>query len=143
MQGFLLVAILGGLLIALRGAHRMALGRETAAWPTVPGWLVRAEIGNAIFGRGGRRIETVHYRYEVDGARFDGSLLSYRRFGSVQEAEAAVRQISQHKQVTVHYDPARPERAVLVPAVGPGATVDLLVGLALMTVGLGLWYVRG
>jgi hypothetical protein len=140
MQGFWLVPILGGGSLVLRAALDLDLARTTSRWPTVPGWLVRADIGYAPFGRFGRRIDSLHYHYQVDGADYDGDLLSYRRFWTVQAAETALYRLKEQKRVTVSYDPARPERAVLLPGTGPATTAELVIGILFVVGGvLGAW----
>ena len=65
----------------------------------------------------------VRYEYTVDGARYEGTLVSYAGFGYKAAIGAAVRyEVGQ--MVTVWYHPDRPGRAVLEP----GVTVDGALG---------------
>ena len=73
----------------------------------------------------------VVYSYTVAGRRFQGNCIE--ALAPVVDREHADQVAASYpvgKEVVVYYDPAAPERAVLVPGIAPATKVMLLVYLA-------------
>ncbi|GAB4543036.1 MAG: hypothetical protein Kow0063_35730 [Anaerolineae bacterium] len=90
----------------------------------------------------------VQYVYTVDGQRYtgeryslgDGSNAAGRTYRSEEEArEAAAAAYTAGSDITVYYDPAVPEAAVLQPGAGFGTYAPLLLGLFFLLGGVALW----
>ena len=136
------MAVLPWLLIAagvyyiLLSSSDLRKARQVATWPTVQGWLVRADIGTQSFGREGRIIDTLHYQYAIGDVMHDGCRLSFQRFPDVRSAELAIHRLREQKQVVVYYDPADPTQSVLLPGAGNLPRITLALGIALLLGGI-------
>ena len=145
----LLLLIVGVAVIATAIAARLEAD-ASASWPTTSGRVTEATVKegreSSSMGRGANRpyrVYTAHVRYEyaVDGRTYHGDRIgmdvdgsSYRSFA---KAAAVTARYPAGATVTVHYDPGRPQRAVLEVGGSWGETVAvLLVGLILTGGGL-------
>ena len=90
----------------------------------------------------------VQYAYAVDGQSYtgerfslgDGSNAAGRTYHSEDEARAAAAAAyTAGSDITVYYDPAGPEAAVLQPGAGLGTYAPLILGLFFLLVGVALW----
>lgn len=117
-----LVLLLGGtfgLVLRRIGRLRRAVA-ETKLWPSTPGRIVEGSIDETIIylpkGRGVQYHANLVYEYSVAGRGYrsnqfniDGpQVYSFRR-----GAEALLKKWPPESEVTVYYDPARPNRAAL------------------------------
>jgi hypothetical protein len=90
-----------------------------------PGW-------DGAIGRGWA--PTVAYRYEVDGKTLEANRIGlwgmvwWRGFQEEQAQEWSQRWIEGH-EVPVHYDPARPGAALLLPGLNWRLVTSALIGL--------------
>lgn len=125
----------------LFGASLVGLGvlgvlraAPTRAWPATGGVVVASAV-EAGTGRSGGDRPRVAYAYTVAGRAYTGHeigrAMGYTRAG----ARRWVAQFPVGARVPVYYDPAAPERAVLVPGGVGRAAALLAAGLA----GLALW----
>jgi hypothetical protein len=79
------------------------------------------------------------YRYEVDGAPFRGSRISFAPTLNRRAFERALITFHRYppgKAVTVYYDPAHPERSVLEPGFSWPLATQFFGGLLLIAVAL-------
>jgi hypothetical protein len=127
--GFGLVG--GGLvLLALLAIVQDLLVRR---WPSVPG-IIRH---TALEERQPSPTMTTHrarvlYDYEVGGRSYSSARLAFSRRGGRKAAEADMRKYPPGKLVHVHYNPRRPQSAVIERRAGlAGTLVLLLPGLML------------
>lgn len=90
----------------------------------------------------------VRYTYQVDGKTYTGERYSLgggsnaagRTYNSEDEARAAAAAAYQAgDSITVYYDPAAPESAVLQPGAGFGTYAPLILGLFFLLGGVALW----
>ncbi|GIV78971.1 MAG: hypothetical protein KatS3mg050_3365 [Litorilinea sp.] len=88
----------------------------------------------------------VHYTYAVEGQTYTGKRFSLghgsnaagRTYDSEEAARAAAAAYTAGSAITVYYDPAAPEEAVLLPGAGFGAYAPLLLGLLFLLAGAAL-----
>lgn len=133
-----------------------AKGNSSAAarWPVVTGVVVRSVVRTlqpgsmnrwnaATRGSGiGIRFDNdryldLLYRYEVDGRRHEGSMVTPGNFRVGDQEEVLARRFPEGARVQVHYNPADPSDAVLDPvAVHPG---DASMPWKLVPVAIGLF----
>jgi hypothetical protein len=112
--GVLLCALASGLIMVARYALKRA--SESESWPSVEGYVVESDVAAVREGRRQVYRPVVRYRYEVGGARFEGSrirsgeLVEFRKF---TRARIMLDKYRAGKAVAVHYDPNRPGVAVL------------------------------
>lgn len=126
-------------------ARLLLVGQQSLAWPTVVGGVIDAESSQIARSQTGRSWRTrVHYRYRIDGREFESGRLSFsRQIGGRTriQADDELRQFVPGGPVVVHYDPLRPQRAVLRPGPDRRAYFGLTVGGGLMIVALLFWTV--
>lgn len=108
--------------------------RATAAWPTVPGEITRAEV-REVFGR---YSADVSYTYTVAGRPYVGHRVRASDGDSElrEAAEQAIEGLKPGGRVEVHYDPADPGRSVLQAGVGFQEKALLLVPLLMLALGI-------
>jgi hypothetical protein len=103
------LAWLGILTLGL-GAYRIELVMRAKHWPTTPGHVLFSKITVGTSSGGNHQTE-VRYEYVLDGQRYVGSA---SLVAGLDEARALMRAYPAGSDVTVHYDPARHERSLLV-----------------------------
>lgn len=122
-------------------------------WPAVTGRIqnvrVTWDVDNSPESMGDREYYfEVRHAYEVDGQAYtgerysfgDGSNAAGRIYRSEDEARAAAAAAyTVGSDITVYYDPAAPESAVLQPDAGFGAYAPLFLGLFFLLVGVASW----
>jgi hypothetical protein len=138
-----------GLLLLTIGALQIYRGEQSKEWPTVPGVITVAELGKQSDRDSDGRTSTTYradisYDYLVnDTAYVNGNV----HFGSMQSsdpstARAVLKRYPVGKSVTVYYNPARPQQAVLEPGVAAVAWILPALGLLFAVVGSGFcWLV--
>lgn len=108
--------------------------RASQQWRTTPGRIVSA-TRKELRGRPPQYLTRVSYAYAVDGREYQGDAIRFADQGSFNDAEAQAI-LDRYKpgtEVTVHYDPARPARAVLEPFLD-GKSFLLGIGLTACSV---------
>ena len=118
----------------------LVLARASRGWPTTEGRLLDAELGAGTLVRG--RVTPFHallvrYEYRVAGTNYRGERLAFG-WRPLLAQRARMRQLRAGRSVTVAYDPARPQRAVLDPGVS-GWTLLSAAG-ATCALGLVCWW---
>ena len=117
------------------------------SWPTTPGRITRSGVTVEITRREndrGREVEeerfrvTIDYSYAVGGRSFHSTHWNWgwtALYPDRSSAEAIAAQYPVNSDVTVFYDPTRPETAVLDPTNKSGVAAPLWVGLFLIAIG--------
>ncbi|KGQ19719.1 DUF3604 domain containing protein [Lysobacter dokdonensis DS-58] len=138
--------ILGLLALAAREVWHLRLGFASLHWMHTTGTLQHiwqeSDIGPA--DSDGRHSVYAHYTYSVDGRAYEGRRLSYRPMALVPFAEAMdlLYGLRKGSEIDVYYDPARPERAVMIPGTGTGNIVGLATLLVLAVLCAWAWVAR-
>jgi hypothetical protein len=78
----------------------------------------------------------VGYEYQVRGVKHTSRRLDYAGRGAGWSARRVLTRYSEGDVVSVSYDPSEPARAVLEPGMSIGNVLRLLVGLAVLGIGL-------
>jgi hypothetical protein len=136
---FLLIGapfMIGALIWYVWAAWTEGAARE---WPTASGQVVETSV-ETLSGRNIGYAPVVRYRFEVNGAIYRSSkilLTDHPNFDTAEEAEAYAADYPVGSAVTVHYDPANPERAALFVASDPTPIYILAaVGFLIACIGL-------
>lgn len=109
------IAAVFGLIFYASGQKNKA----AAGWPTVPGKVVSSEVQTLRSGGGGPNDlsfePNVVYSYTVDGQTFSGNKVNFSAFRSTNKAapQKTVDRYLPGTEVTVHYNPKKPQEAVL------------------------------
>ena len=146
-----LVPFLAGLGITASAAGTLYTSwtesREASAWPTVTGRITSRSIeSTSVAGNKGARHRMyrthVNYAYDVNGVRYRNDRVSLgqeQSSTSQREAEEQLREYPLFAPVTVHYDPARPQRsALIIESAGSGVYIGL--GFGLLVLSFGAWF---
>ena len=115
------------------GLRSLWTAHESRSWPTVKGTIVQSVVAKSGSGSKVKYSPVIEYRYEVDGRTAQGSRLRAAPTGSDdtpdrEEVESILKLYPQGSEVTVHYDPERPDRALLRPGDTTGAMYYLMMG---------------
>lgn len=136
------VAAIGvGLPAIVFGLRRAVLGRRSRRWPTTSGVVTSTDVSRSGGGDDSEvtYVPELRYEYEVEQASYVGSRYGFGKQQTFDRRSAAHSWIGEHypedAEVTVHYDPDRPDRSVLVPGAGSWL-VTLVVGLAFTGLGM-------
>ena len=135
--GALFIAV--GLLTAAAGLVEWRAARAAASWPTAEGVVVSA--GTATAEQRGRSLTyfdavAVTYRYTAGGATLTGNQIDLSGRPLRADSPAGrdlVARLSPGAAILVHYDPADPDRAILINDTTPGT---LIAGGGLAGLGL-------
>lgn len=144
---FSVVAVLhavAGLVLLGLTARGVLRARKAASWSTVTGTVLLSRVVSRTADDEGapRHFHAeLRYRYELDGAVHESSRVTFFDAGATDERPAAefVARFPAGASVTVHYDPARPDQAVLDPASPRRAGFGFLVGGALLAMAASMW----
>lgn len=142
---FPLLFLLVGLILVAIGARQLYQGRQSETWPTVTGRIAIAALGKHIDRDNDNSTVSTTYRADIsydylveDVAYVNGDV----HFGAMSSSDPSVaRRLLQRypvgKQVTVYYNPARPQQAVLEPGIQGSTWVLPALGLIFSVVGSG------
>ena len=127
----MLVFLAAGIGISIWGWSVLQDARVSESWPVTDGEILSSNVridndddGTAYFG-------DVTFRYVVDDVVYTSDTVSFGQYGSSNRshAEGIVTRYPTGNGVTVHYDPADPETAVLEPGVTWSSYFMLAMGV--------------
>lgn len=130
-----------GSFVAWQQLQRLWLAAASRAWHTVEGEVLVARLLEFNDDRNGDTfMPEVRYRYTVRGVTHEGHRIGYSALPTTDYSEslALIRDIRAGQAVTVHYDPADPRRAVLVPGYDAGNVAA--VGVTLLGFGAAFFW---
>ena len=152
MGGIFVVAAIVVFLLGLGDLRAARAERAAAAWPTVSGTVIRADVkqlhgSNVPNARDW--VPDIRYSYEVDGRKYTGDTYQYYTSSSTGTMRPAARtRAEKHKvggAIRLHVDPENPNNSIVFPRkmgvfvpyvfLG-GAGVGALVGLGILGFGL-------
>ena len=113
--------------MVLRFVRPFVLGLKSRSWPTA-----KATVVTSSFARGrAAYIPKVTYKASHDGREYQNDTIRFLGAAAVtQESALAVAQrYPERSEVTIHFDPSDPRKAVIVP----GVEAKHYVGLAFLT----------
>lgn len=139
---YLVLIVTGIVVCAWYGPGQLGEARATASWPAVKGVVVEARAVSQS-GRRGRRSHSVRisYTYKVADDTYTGdrySVAGNLGAGSQEQAEQLARGYRRGDEIWVYYDPASPERAVLLRGGVRKAWLTIGFGALLLVIGLGM-----
>ena len=127
-------------------SHARAELKASKSWPSVQGEIVRSDIKKRQeYDSEKKRYyymysPDISYAYVVNSNQYHGHRITFGDMAT-KSRKRVVRILKDYpvgKKVTVYYDPARPDRSVLVKKMGGGGYVVLIVGLMFGLLGITL-----
>jgi len=135
---FISVFIVLGLALLGSSLHAGYYALASRAWPQAEGVVLESAIAGS--SRSGRtHVAEVRYRYWVSGRPYEADRLYFAGVRLASDLEGTRRMLAglaPGRKVAVSYDPARPERAVLRPGLGPPLRFGLFAGAEFIGFGL-------
>jgi hypothetical protein len=131
-------------MMVLWGIPTLQKAKTSTSWPTTRGVVIDSDMERKVDNGTGRhrsRSITYHahvtYEYAVDGTEYNCSTVSFGQYGSSSRNHALqiVNRYPVGKTIEVHYDPDRPESAVLEPGVSFSSYLGLGLGGVFAVVG--------
>ncbi len=120
-------------------SKRRAAAAQT--WPTTPGEITASRVDiHTSTDNDGHTSTTykpvVAYRYELMGLQYTGERIAFgANTFNRRKSDEIIARYPVGQSVTVHYNPDKPQDAVLETEVH-GGTVSLIIGIVLMGVGV-------
>jgi hypothetical protein len=128
---FLLIFFAVGAGLMVWGGIVLRNASVSKEWPAVQGEIVSSYVDSSSDEDGTTYSADIEFQYVVDDRRLTADTVNFGEYGSSNRNHAAdiVAKYPVGKMVTVYYDPAEPETAVLEPGVTWSSYVLLLMGL--------------
>jgi hypothetical protein len=141
-----------GIAITAIGVYRLRIARAAGQWPTATATIVSSDVetrhrsGDATGMRTERGFEylpRVAYEYSVDGTPYQSDRITFDdlRFDSYVAAKVIADRYAPGSEVSVSYDPQRPEHAVLEPGLSWTAYLVPAFGVVLVLSTVAAWAV--
>jgi hypothetical protein len=126
----------GGTFLIYRTRKNKQQADASLGWPSAPGQILEADVRHSVStdSEGDRRdsyTPQVRYSYRANNTDYTGDKLAFgfvTGYGSDSKARAQLARYPVGGQVTVYYDPASPDKAVLERRAG-GSTVGMVLGI--------------
>jgi hypothetical protein len=135
---FTLLFILAGLGLLVLGVVRYKEGKASNHWTEVSAKVESSDVGRTKNKTAGYRYHAhVTYTYEVRGVSYTSRRvgLAGQESGSESHAQKLLKQYPVGGTVKAYYDPARPDKAVLIRGIGSSVWVVFVVGLVFLGMG--------
>lgn len=117
-----IIFVVTGFFVMRYGQSLMKKAKASLEWPTTPGVVVESEVVRSRNKDGGKNYHAdVVYEYFVDGAKYLGDDVRAGSSNMSSSNSGGAHKITntypKGREVTVYYDPASPQDAVLEPGV--------------------------
>jgi hypothetical protein len=126
------IFLLIGVGLTIWGWTILQNARASASWPTADGVVMRSEVTRSTDSEGGDSYSPeVTYSYNVNNTNFVNDMIKFgeNSYSSRRKADEIAGNYPVGKNVTVYYDPEKPERSVLEPGVSAGSFIVIGIGV--------------
>lgn len=126
------IFLLVGLGLTYWGWNILQNARASALWPTADGVVTRSEVTRSTDPDNGDSYSPeVTYTYTVNNVSQTDKTIKFgeNSYSSRRKADEVVGNYPVGKNVTVYYDPEKPERSVLEPGVSGGSYIVIGIGI--------------
>jgi len=134
-----------GLAGAIWGYSTLARDNASASWPSVEGTMLSSTVSRRVSRTGSgaqkstriRHEVNVSYEYTVNGQFYTSDRIRREKYQTRHPSRAwdMARKYPQGKKVDVYYDPASPDKAVLIAGAHEGSYIFLCAGIFFLLVG--------
>lgn len=125
-----------GLFLIIHAQRSKQKAMQSQSWPVAKGIITQTDIRAQEHDETIRYVPVVRYTYEVVGMIYEGKRVSFgsdMEFGSRQKAAEYLTAFPLDTEVSVYYNPEKPNEAVL-QQVARKTTVGLVIGIVLLAV---------
>jgi lipopolysaccharide export LptBFGC system permease protein LptF len=135
------VFVVFGLIFVIISITSKRRAAAAQAWPTIPGTVLASRVDiHTSTDSDGHRTTTykpvVDYQYTIMGQEFRASRIAFgANTFSRNKSESIIAMYPPNQPLTVHYNPDKPQDAVL-EAEAKGGVASLIIGIVLMGVGV-------
>lgn len=126
------IFLLIGIGLTFWGWNILQNARASAEWPTADGKVTKSEVSYSTDADGGDSYSPeVTYTYTVNNTSYSNNTIKFgeNAYSSRNKAEGIASSYPVGKNVTVYYDPEKPERSVLEPGVSAGSYIVIGIGV--------------
>jgi hypothetical protein len=114
--------------------------RASVDWPSVEGQIIRSQVEHSTDAEGGDSYspEVTFVYVAADDRSHEGGTIKFgeNSYGSERKAQEILSRYPLGQTVTVFYDPANPDKAVLEPGVSNGSYIVLGIGALFVVIAL-------
>jgi len=126
------VFLLIGIGLTYWGWNILQNARASASWPTADGTITKSEVSLSTDADGGETYSPeINYSYNINNTNFINNTIKFgeNSYGNRRKAEVIAGDYPIGKNVTVYYDPEKPERSVLEPGLSAGSYIVIGIGI--------------
>lgn len=126
------IFLLVGIGLTFWGWNILQNARASASWPTAEGRVTKSEVTYSTDSDNGDSYSPkITYSYKVNNTNFINSTIKFgeNSYSSRNKANGIAAGYPVGKNVTVYYDPKKPERSVLEPGVSGGSYIVIGIGV--------------
>lgn len=135
LAGLAVVVLFASLILHLRFTRDNRHGEQSLAWPVTPGRITQSRLDIRQHRiQATEYVDNIEYEYTVAGRVYRARSvdLRIRNVKNLAAMRAFVDSYREEQQVPVHYDPANPEDALLVPGPVPETTAPRLMAARIL-----------
>ncbi|MBE2222281.1 MAG: DUF3592 domain-containing protein [Anaerolineae bacterium] len=136
---FFLIFLLVGAGLSWWGWTILQNARASADWPSVEGRVTSSLVDYSTDSDGGDSYSPkVTYVYVANDLSYESRTIKFgeNSYGSERKAQEITSRYPEGQAVTVFYDPANPDKAVLEPGVSSGSYIVLGIGALFVLIAL-------
>jgi len=126
------IFLLIGVGLTIWGWTILQNARASASWPTADGVVTNSGVSRSTDADGGDSYSPeITYSYNVNNTNFVNSTIKFgeNAYSNRRKAEGIAAGYPIGKNVTVYYDPEKPDRSVLEPGVTAGSYIVIGIGV--------------
>lgn len=126
------IFLLIGVLLTIWGWTILQNARASASWPTADGLITDSRVSRSTDSDGGDSYSPeITYSYAVNNLGYVNNTIKFgeNSYGSRSKAEKIAAGYPIGRNVTVYYDPEKPDRSVLEPGVTAGSYIVISIGV--------------
>jgi len=126
------IFLLIGVLLTIWGWTILQNARASGSWPTADGIVTRSQVSHSTDAEGGDSYQPqVTYKYSANNTTYENNTIKFgeNSYNSRRKADEIAGNYPVGKNVTIYYDPEKPDRSVLEPGVSAGNYIVIGIGV--------------
>lgn len=126
------IFLLVGLGLTYWGWNILQDARASESWPTADGVVIRSEVTRSTDAEGSDSYSPeITYAYTVNNEQLANKTIKFgeNSYSNRRKAEEIANSYPVGRNVTVYYDPEKPDKSVLEPGVSAGSYIVIGIGV--------------